>query len=132
MKVGAQSNRQGAARAAGLHRAEIQLLHLFGLLPIVYALTASFVFSPEQLERGKVLLSPHCLYKLLTGIDCWSCGLTRAFSCISHGQFERALEYNPLSPLMYVLFVAAGIGLAISWRYFLNQPQQANAQLSHD
>ncbi|MEM7454548.1 MAG: DUF2752 domain-containing protein [Planctomycetota bacterium] len=47
------------------------------------------------------------------GMDCPSCGLTRAFISISHGQFMRAWHFNPASFLVYA-FVAS----QIPWRLF--------------
>lgn len=35
-----------------------------------------------------------CLYKRFLGIECWNCGMTRAFSSVVHGNFEAAINYN--------------------------------------
>lgn len=35
-----------------------------------------------------------CLYKMITGNECWNCGMTRAFLSILHLQFGNALAYN--------------------------------------
>lgn len=37
---------------------------------------------------------PKCPIKLLTGWDCPSCGVQRAFSALLHGNFWQALQYN--------------------------------------
>ncbi len=41
-----------------------------------------------------------CLWRNLFGVDCISCGLTRAVCSVVHGDLLRAMHYNPL-----VLFV---------------------------
>lgn len=35
-----------------------------------------------------------CLYKNITGKECFNCGMTRAFLSILHLQFNQALDYN--------------------------------------
>jgi hypothetical protein len=49
-----------------------------------------------------------CSTRVLTGIDCPGCGLTRAFISISHGRFLEAWQFNPASFAVYA-FVAAQI-----------------------
>ncbi len=48
-----------------------------------------------------VLLFYKCPFKLITGIDCPGCGLTRAFGCILLCDFKAAVQYHPLSPLIF-------------------------------
>ena len=43
-----------------------------------------------------------CPFKLLTGIDCPGCGMTRAFMCIILGDPAAAYYYNPLAPALFV------------------------------
>lgn len=35
-----------------------------------------------------------CIFKNITGKECWGCGLTRAFLSILHLDFKQAMEYN--------------------------------------
>ena len=35
-----------------------------------------------------------CLYKFITGKECFNCGMTRAFLSVLHFDFERAYNYN--------------------------------------
>jgi hypothetical protein len=49
-----------------------------------------------------------CSTRVLTGIDCPGCGLTRAFISISHGKFHQAWKFNPASFAVYS-FVAMQI-----------------------
>ncbi len=58
-----------------------------------------------------VTYNPHsiCLFKLLTGHECWGCGITRAFNALFNMQFTKAYEYNPriviVAPLMLVIWL---------------------------
>lgn len=42
-----------------------------------------------------------CPFKMITGIDCPGCGLTRAFCCILLCDFSAAVQYHLLSPLIF-------------------------------
>ncbi len=54
-------------------------------------------------------LKNFCLIKLLTGHECWGCGLTRAFAALTHFQFIQAYNYNHLviiiAPLLFIIWV---------------------------
>jgi len=45
-----------------------------------------------------------CPFRQLTGLPCPGCGMTRALNALAHGQWELALSFHPLSPI-----VAAGV-----------------------
>ena len=47
------------------------------------------------------LLFYRCPFKMITGIDCPGCGLTRAFCCILLCDIPAAVQYHPLSPLIF-------------------------------
>jgi len=83
----------------------IQRALAFGmlLLPVAGSLLVSFVVTPAAIEAGLVL-TPPCAFKTLFGVPCLSCGMTRAFTALSHGQIALAWSYNKLSPFMYVAF----------------------------
>jgi hypothetical protein len=46
-----------------------------------------------------------CLFKMVTGLPCMTCGLTRAFHAISLGHLQEALAVHPLSLFLYGLIV---------------------------
>jgi hypothetical protein len=68
---------------------------------MVLVLLVSIAFSPEALPR-----IPLCSFRLLTGLDCPGCGLTRAFCAISHGRLGDAWRYNPFGYLFYGVTLA--------------------------
>jgi len=83
----------------------IQRALAFGVLlvPVAGSLLVSFLVTPAAIEAGLVL-TPPCTFKTLFGVPCLSCGMTRAFAALSHGQIALAWSYNKLSPLMYAAF----------------------------
>ena len=44
-----------------------------------------------------------CVFKLITGLDCPFCGLTRSFIAVSHLQFHQAWYFNRAGILIYLL-----------------------------
>jgi hypothetical protein len=45
--------------------------------------------------------APACMFKVLTGIDCPGCGMTRALFALIRGDLMASLAYNPaLIPLL--------------------------------
>jgi hypothetical protein len=43
-----------------------------------------------------------CLFKLVFGVPCPGCGMTRAFLLIGHGHFAQAFYLNPNAPLVFL------------------------------
>ena len=65
-----------------------------------------------------------CLFNVLTGLPCMTCGLTRAFHAISLGHLHEALAYHPLSLFLYSMtvfhFLVACLRL-LGWRFRLSR-----------
>ena len=62
------------------------------LIPLVLlALPADFFDSGESL----------CLSKVLAGIECYGCGMTRAIMHLIHLEFEAAYQFNKLSFMVF-------------------------------
>jgi hypothetical protein len=73
------------------------LLSVLSAIP----LGVSFAVTPSDIESGRIRLSPPCEYKAKHGEPCPTCGLTRGFAALSHGQVEEALRHNPWSLALY-------------------------------
>ena len=69
-------------------------------LVIASILLISFLLTPEQIEEWGL----NCVVQRLTGVQMPTCGMTRAFISLSHLDVEKALRYNPLSPMVYSAF----------------------------
>lgn len=93
------------------------IVYGFILVPLSAALALSFAFTPEDVEAGRVVLSPECLMKQLLGHGCPTCGLTRAFMALSHGRLSDAAAYNLASPVVYGMWwLATGVVVVALWR----------------
>jgi hypothetical protein len=74
------------------------------LAPLALVLAISFVVTPEDVESGRVVLSPTCTYRRIFGRDCPTCGMTRAFAAMSHGRVGDAFRYNRAAPFVYAFW----------------------------
>jgi hypothetical protein len=81
---------------------------VFSVLKLGVVLIAPLVliiFPVTFFDNGQSI----CLSKLLLGMDCYACGLTRAGMRVIHLDFAGAYEYNPLifivGPLIVVYIV---------------------------
>lgn len=61
-------------------------------------------------------LNTICIFKKITGKNCWNCGMTRAFLSILHLDFEAAYQYNPKVIIVFPLTI--GI-YAYSWYKYI-------------
>ncbi len=52
-----------------------------------------------------------CTSRLLFGIECFGCGLTRSFAFMADGQVGLAWEMNHLGPALFLLFASQ-----VPWR----------------
>jgi len=71
-------------------------------------LLASFLYAP-YVARGPTI----CLMKLLSGIPCPSCGMTRSFCAMAQGRVAASFHYHLFGP---PAMVAAAI-LGLAWAY---------------
>ncbi len=46
-----------------------------------------------------------CLFKIITGLPCPSCGMTHAFISLGHRHFQEAFFYNLMGPFVYFALV---------------------------
>ncbi len=93
----ARDTARGVSRAPRIGSAGVVTrLAIAGGLIGAYAL--SIALEPAELPGVTV-----CLVKNLTGLDCPSCGLTRGFLLISHGELRDASALNALALPVYAL-----------------------------
>jgi hypothetical protein len=84
-----------------------------GLIAIVLIFLISLLAPPFEQTRFTV-----CLFKNLTGVPCPSCGMTRAFLFLGHGQIRQAIALNPLALPVALLLLLQGIRLfsRLAWQ----------------
>jgi hypothetical protein len=63
---------------------------------------------------------PMCLFTLLSGYECWGCGLTRACMHLIHLDGAKALAYNKISfvvlPILSILLLKEFIATVKQYR----------------
>jgi len=64
------------------------------LLPIIFLLVPTSWFESRR---------SLCLIRNVFGVKCPGCGMTRAISCIFHGNVKKALQYNRLVVIVFPL-----------------------------
>lgn len=57
-----------------------------------------------------------CPFKIMTGLDCPGCGLTRGSLCVLTGQWSRAVSYNVMSFAWVILIL-----FLLVQRYLMNK-----------
>lgn len=98
-----------AARERQFRRSR-RMHHLAILVGVVIALVLAFALevrgTSDVAVRGVgFVLPPSCRFRSWTGLDCPSCGLTRAFVSIAHGDLTAAISFNPIGPLVFAAFL---------------------------
>ena len=74
------------------------VLNLIFLIIIGVVFCYSYFFYPNNQPIT-------CFYKLRTGLDCNSCGFSRAFSAFTHFEFSLGKAYNPFAFKCYIFFI---------------------------
>jgi Protein of unknown function (DUF2752) len=77
------------------------------------ALTIATLANPDTIEDGPVV----CPFRLMTGLPCPGCGLTRSWVYLAHGQWGDALAANPFG----FVTVAAAVALMVSVLFALGR-----------
>jgi hypothetical protein len=74
---------------------------------------------PLAVVAGAALLAPTllrpwshgpvvCPLRRVTGVWCPTCGMTRAFGWLAHGDLHESMRYHPLAPLLAIEAVFVG------------------------
>lgn len=90
------------------------------LLACAAVIAASVVLSPGDaaLALGGYELPPLCLFKNLTGWECWGCGLSRSFTWMGHGQVGAAFAQHKLGPALWgLVLLQVPLRARALWRY---------------
>lgn len=97
---------------------------LFGLVAMpgigaAVVLLMSSIYSPSAIAAQEHL-GPFARAMPACG-GCGLCGMSRAFSAISHGELQSAIDFNPgvliVWPLMWVLLAVSIFGVYRLWRH---------------
>jgi hypothetical protein len=77
--------------------------------PALVVLVFSMAVAPADFSKPGLAWFPRCPYKLATGLDCPTCGITRAFCAFSHGRFCDGEALNTSAIYPYLMCWAACI-----------------------
>jgi hypothetical protein len=85
--------------------------HLTLLLLATLVLVAALLLRVEAGERVilrwfELTLPGSCTYRLLLGIPCPGCGLTRCFVSLAQGDWRAAWQYNAVGVPLFLITVA--------------------------
>lgn len=75
----------------------------------VGSLATARLVTPDRVLDGPVL----CPFRLLTGVLCPTCGMTRSWVHAAHGQWGEAFTQHALGPAVMLLVLVATIVLAV-------------------
>ncbi len=62
-----------------------------------------------------------CQFRVIFGMPCPGCGMTRAFLSVLHGQWQQAFFYHPLWPLVILLAGLYFVSIVLGKDWFRNQ-----------
>lgn len=74
------------------------------------ALAAAAALDPAEIDSGPVL----CPFRLLTGLPCPGCGLTRSWVHLVHGGWSEGLAANPFGAVSLVAVLAFVLVVAVA------------------
>lgn len=63
-----------------------------------------------------------CIFKNITGKDCFNCGMTRAFLSILHLNFKEAIEFNKNVVVVFPFTVSLYL---YSWYKYINNEKES-------
>lgn len=75
------------------------------LIFIIINFALLFTLYNIQIDNN-ILLENLCIFKFLTGKECFNCGMTRAFLSILHLDFTSALNYNQNSIIIFLFTIS--------------------------
>ena len=82
---------------------------------ILLVLVYSGIFSPDKNNYPII-----CIHEKLTGLPCFSCGLSHSFSLIIRGRIEEAYQWNIYGMRVFVFF-ASQLLMRIVFSLFYNK-----------
>lgn len=76
-----------------------------------------------HVDPSRYALAPKCVFKLITGLDCPGCGFQRALHEFLHGNFRKAIGYNP-----FLLVGISTIGFWTLGQFFMQKTSDLNVR----
>ena len=93
---------------------EIQLNHKKIFFCLIFNVILFIVLFNIPANLG--ILNNICLFKAITGKECWNCGMTRAFLSMIHLNFGEAFKFNNKVFIVFPLTIAVYV---YSWYKYI-------------
>ena len=77
---------------------------------VVAAVSIAAVADPDTIEDGPVV----CPFRLMTGLPCPGCGLTRSWVYLLHGRWLDSVSANPFGVVVFGLAVAFVVSILVA------------------
>ena len=84
-------------------QSKVKSIFKFGILNLI------LFYILFNIPVNSEILNNICLFKFITGKECWNCGMTRAFLSVIHLSFKDAYKFNhkviivfPLTIIVYL------------------------------
>lgn len=71
------------------------------------------LLSAVGLRNPEALLPLTCTFRDLTGVSCLTCGLTRSFHALMHGDPAGAAGFHLMGPVLFIAVILAGVRWAV-------------------
>ena len=94
---------------------------------IIIVIAYSGIFSPDKNNYPVI-----CIHEKLTGLPCFSCGLSHSFSLIVRGRLAEAYEWNIYGMRVFLFFVSQLLMRIIFSGHYLNNENSRNWLIWYD
>jgi hypothetical protein len=101
----------------GLRNEPYLIINLVFALLILAVFIYSALYSPDKNNYPVV-----CIHEKITGMPCFSCGLSHSFSLIIRGRIDEAFIWNVYGMQVFLFFVSQLFLRAIFSLFFLKFP----------
>lgn len=62
------------------------------------------IFLLARFRAPEQILFPPCMFKTITGLSCFTCGMTHSFHALAQGQIIESFRYHLMGPFLFLVF----------------------------
>jgi hypothetical protein len=94
---------------------------------VILVIAYSGIFSPDKNNYPVV-----CIHEKITGLPCFSCGLSHSFSLIVRGRISEAYEWNRYGMRVFLFFAAQLLMRIVFSAYWLSDKSHRRQLVLYD
>lgn len=94
---------------------------------VILVISYSGIFSPDKNNYPVV-----CIHEKITGLPCFSCGLSHSFSLIVRGRIGEAYEWNPYGMRVFLFFSSQLLMRVVFSVYWLSDKSHRRQLVLYD